>query len=61
MALAHLCSSLQRFRFGNVFGHFHFTALIVDHKSRDGSSQEAENTRIRVQRMGEDSLLYLSL
>ena len=45
MALAVLCTNLRR----NPLMSISCTALIIDHKAREGSTEEAERTRLRLQ------------
>ena len=44
MALAVLCANLQRRQLMKISCR----ALIVDHKAREGSTEEAERTRLRL-------------
>ena len=48
MALALLCSRIQR----HGMMKLKCTALVVDHKLRDGSTEEAERTRQRLAKLG---------
>lgn len=48
MALASLCSRLQKAR----PGQYEFRAVVIDHKAREGSSDEAKIIVRRLRKMG---------
>ena len=52
MALAALCASLTRYPPAKRRFDFQFKSLIIDHKAREGSSEEVERVRKRLMRMG---------
>ena len=52
MALAALCSDLTRYPPAKRCFDFQFTPIVVDHKARQGSSEEVERVRLRLQLMG---------
>ena len=52
MALAALCSSLTRYLPAKRGFGFRFTPFIIDHKARQGSSEEVERVRLRLRLMG---------
>ncbi len=52
MALACLCSSLERDRAKSRYGKFKFQAFIVDHAAREESSQEVETTVSELRTLG---------
>lgn len=52
MALAALCSDLTRYPPAKREFDFQFTPFIVDHKARQGSSEEVERVRLRLRSMG---------
>ncbi len=52
MALAALCSSLTNHPPAKRRYDFQFRAFIIDHKAREGSSDEVERVRNRLYKMG---------
>ena len=52
MALAALCSDLTRHPPAKRLFDFQFTAFVIDHKARQGSSSEVERVRVRLKSMG---------
>lgn len=52
MALSALCVALTRYPPAKERFDFQFHAFIIDHKAREGSSEEVERVRQRLRRMG---------
>ena len=52
MALAALCSDLMTYPPAKQLYDFQFTPFIVDHKARQGSSEEAERVQKRLRNLG---------
>ena len=52
MALAKLCCMLQEYPFARQIYGFRFKAFIVDHRAREGSTEEANIVKDRLSRMG---------
>ncbi len=48
MALAYLCKELHAWE----PGQFEFTALVVDHQARPGSSEEAQDVKAKLEAFG---------
>ena len=52
MALSALCVALTKYRLAKQRFDFAFHAIIIDHKAREGSSQEVKRVRQRLRRIG---------
>lgn len=52
MALTSLCADLTSYPPAKRHFDFQFKPLIIDHKAREGSSEEVERVRERIMRMG---------
>ena len=52
MALASLCIDLARYPPAKQRWDFEFIPFVVDHKAREGSSEEAERVRRRLWSLG---------
>ena len=52
MALSALCVALTRYPPAKERFDFQFHAFIIDHRAREGSSEEVERVRQRLRRMG---------
>lgn len=52
MALTSLCADLTSYPPAKRYFDFQFKPLIIDHKAREGSSEEVERVRKRIRRMG---------
>lgn len=61
MALAQLCQMVEWGRGHEYSLKPRFHAFIVDHKAREGSSQEAQLTALRLEQLSISSLYFQSL
>ena len=52
MALAALCRDLTSYPPAKRSWDFQFTPFVIDHRARQGSSEEVERVRLRLQSMG---------
>ena len=52
MALASLCSALTRYPPAKQRFDFRFTPIVIDHKARQGSSEEVDRVCQRLRKLG---------